>query len=99
MRKRTAAWFSDLIGVIDNPSGKLLVGQFVTATVKVAVEKTLLELPTSAINEEKDRSVVFRSDRRHRQPQRKASCRPIRNRHRQGRRRKDAAGAADQRHQ
>jgi cobalt-zinc-cadmium efflux system membrane fusion protein len=48
-----------LVGVIDNPGGRLLVGQFVTATIYVPLEAGLVEVPTAALNEEKGQSVVF----------------------------------------
>ncbi len=48
-----------LVGIVDNPGAKLLVGQFVTATISVPVEKDLVEIPTNAVNEEKGQSVVF----------------------------------------
>jgi cobalt-zinc-cadmium efflux system membrane fusion protein len=48
-----------LVGVIDNPQGRLLVGQFVTATIYVPLEDDLVEIPTSALNEEKGQGVVF----------------------------------------
>jgi len=48
-----------VIGVVDNPEGKLLIGQFVTATIHVPLEEGLVEIPTTALNEEKGQSVVF----------------------------------------
>ena len=48
-----------VIGVVDNPEGKLLVGQFVTAIIQVPLEDDLVEIPTTALNEDKGQSVVF----------------------------------------
>jgi cobalt-zinc-cadmium efflux system membrane fusion protein len=48
-----------LVGVVDNPNGRLLVGQFVTATIFVPLEDNLVEIPTTALNEERGQSVVF----------------------------------------
>jgi cobalt-zinc-cadmium efflux system membrane fusion protein len=48
-----------LVGLVDNPTGKLLVGQFVTATIYVPLPEDLVEIPTNALNEEKGQSVVF----------------------------------------
>jgi membrane fusion protein, heavy metal efflux system len=48
-----------LVGLVDNPKGNLLVGQFVTATIYVPLAEGLVEIPTSALNEEKGQSVVF----------------------------------------
>jgi len=48
-----------LVGIVDNPDTKLLVGQFVTAKIFVPVEKDLVEIPTNAVNEEKGQSIVF----------------------------------------
>jgi cobalt-zinc-cadmium efflux system membrane fusion protein len=48
-----------LVGLVDNPTEKLLVGQFVTATIYVPLPENLVEIPTSALNEEKGQSVVF----------------------------------------
>jgi membrane fusion protein, heavy metal efflux system len=48
-----------LVGLVDNPAGRLLVGQFVTATIYVPLEDDLVEIPTDALNEEKGQSVVF----------------------------------------
>jgi cobalt-zinc-cadmium efflux system membrane fusion protein len=48
-----------IIGQVDNPEGKLLIGQFVTATIQVPLEDGLVEIPTTALNEEKGQSVVF----------------------------------------
>ncbi len=48
-----------LVGLVDNPGAKLLIGQFVTATIYVPLEDDLVEIPTTALNEEKGQSVVF----------------------------------------
>jgi cobalt-zinc-cadmium efflux system membrane fusion protein len=48
-----------LVGVVENPGAKLLVGQFVTATIYVPLEEGLVEIPTTALNEERGQSVVF----------------------------------------
>jgi cobalt-zinc-cadmium efflux system membrane fusion protein len=48
-----------LVGLVDNPKSNLLVGQFVTATIYVPLPDNLVEVPTSALNEEKGQSIVF----------------------------------------
>jgi membrane fusion protein, heavy metal efflux system len=48
-----------LVGLVDNPDDKLVVGQFVTATIYVPVEKDVVEIPTTALNESRGQSVVF----------------------------------------
>ena len=48
-----------VIGQIDNPERKLLVGQFITATIFVHPEPNLVEIPTTALNEENGESYVF----------------------------------------
>jgi cobalt-zinc-cadmium efflux system membrane fusion protein len=48
-----------LVALIDNPKANLLVGQFVLATLSIALEDNLVEIPTTAVNEEKGQSVVF----------------------------------------
>ena len=51
------AWITHSIlpcwSAVDNPSGKLLIGQFVTATLHVPLEDNLVEIPTMALNEER----------------------------------------------
>jgi cobalt-zinc-cadmium efflux system membrane fusion protein len=48
-----------VMGTVSNPEGRLLVGQFITATVFVHPEKDLVEIPTTALNEESGQSLVF----------------------------------------
>jgi cobalt-zinc-cadmium efflux system membrane fusion protein len=48
-----------LVGEVDNPRRQLLIGQFVTATIYVPLEKGLVEIPTTALYEEKGQSVVL----------------------------------------
>lgn len=46
-------------GRVDNPSGRLKVGQFVTATVKLPPPEDELEIPAAAVVEDGRESVVF----------------------------------------
>jgi cobalt-zinc-cadmium efflux system membrane fusion protein len=48
-----------VIGRVDNPGGRLLVGLSVTATVYRKPGKGLVQIPTSALNEQDGQSVVF----------------------------------------
>ncbi len=48
-----------LMGRIPNPRGRLLVGQFITATILVPPEPGLVEIPTTALNEQDGQSLVF----------------------------------------
>jgi cobalt-zinc-cadmium efflux system membrane fusion protein len=48
-----------LVGLVDNPGDKLLIGQFVTAVIRVPLEDDVVEIPTNALNEDKGQSVVF----------------------------------------
>jgi cobalt-zinc-cadmium efflux system membrane fusion protein len=48
-----------VMGRVGNPGGRLLVGQFVTATVEVKPPPGLVEIPTSALNEDEGQSLVF----------------------------------------
>jgi cobalt-zinc-cadmium efflux system membrane fusion protein len=48
-----------VMGRIGNPGGRLLVGQFLTATVYVRPAPGLVEIPTTALNEDAGQSLVF----------------------------------------
>jgi cobalt-zinc-cadmium efflux system membrane fusion protein len=48
-----------VIGRVDNNDGRLKVGQFVTATVQLPVPPNAVAVPTSALVEDGDESVVF----------------------------------------
>jgi cobalt-zinc-cadmium efflux system membrane fusion protein len=48
-----------VMGRISNPEGRYLVGQFLTATVYVQPAPGLVEIPTTALNEEVGQSLVF----------------------------------------
>ncbi|HYT93799.1 MAG TPA: efflux RND transporter periplasmic adaptor subunit [Gemmataceae bacterium] len=48
-----------VIGRVANPQERLLVGQFITATIYVPPDKDLVEIPTNALNEENGQSLVF----------------------------------------
>ena len=48
-----------VMGRVANPEGRLLVGQFVTATVYVRPAPGQVEIPTTALNEERGQSLVF----------------------------------------
>ncbi len=47
------------IGRVDNSEGRLKVGQFITATVQLPVPAHTVAIPTSALVEDGDESVVF----------------------------------------
>lgn len=48
-----------VIGRVDNPDGQLRIGQYVTVTVDVAPNAGELEVPTEAVVEDGNQSVVF----------------------------------------
>jgi membrane fusion protein, heavy metal efflux system len=48
-----------IMGVVDNSSGELRVGQFVTATVNLPAPPNVVSLPSSALAEDGEQSIVF----------------------------------------
>lgn len=48
-----------VMGLVDNSSGELRVGQFVTATVELPAPPNVVALPSSAVNENGADSVIF----------------------------------------
>jgi cobalt-zinc-cadmium efflux system membrane fusion protein len=48
-----------VIGYLDNPEGKFLVGQFVTATIFMEPPEGTVEIPTEALNELGGEALVF----------------------------------------
>src|SRR5262249_40687550 len=48
-----------VIGYLDNPAGKYLIGQFVTATLFMPPDPDTVEMPTDALNEAEGRPLVF----------------------------------------
>ncbi|MFT3883653.1 MAG: efflux RND transporter periplasmic adaptor subunit [Gemmatales bacterium] len=48
-----------VIGRVDNPDGQLRIGQYVTVTIDVAPHVGELEVPTEAVVEDGNQSVVF----------------------------------------
>lgn len=48
-----------IMGVVDNSSGELRVGQFVTATVNLPAPHNVISLPSSALAEDGQESIVF----------------------------------------
>jgi cobalt-zinc-cadmium efflux system membrane fusion protein len=48
-----------VIGSVDNPGGRLIVGQMISATIFVRPEPGLVEIPTDALNEQNGQSIVF----------------------------------------
>jgi cobalt-zinc-cadmium efflux system membrane fusion protein len=48
-----------VIGYLDNPEGKYLVGQFVTATIYMEPPANTVEIPTEALNEVGGEAMVF----------------------------------------
>ncbi|HEY7330994.1 MAG TPA: efflux RND transporter periplasmic adaptor subunit [Gemmataceae bacterium] len=48
-----------IMGLVDNSSGELRVGQFVTATVDLPAPPNVISLPSSALVEDGDESIVF----------------------------------------
>lgn len=48
-----------LIGTVNNPNGNLLANQFITADVGIPVEKGVVEIPSNAVIDVGDESVVY----------------------------------------
>ena len=48
-----------LAGLVENPNGGLHAGQFITAIVELPPERDVVEIPTKALVEDGDESVVF----------------------------------------
>src|SRR5262249_14380468 len=48
-----------LSGLVQNPNGTLGVGQFITATVELPQEEGIVEIPTRALVEDGEESVVL----------------------------------------
>ncbi len=48
-----------VLGYLDNPDNKYLVGQFVTATIYMPPDKDTVEMPTNALNEVEGQAMVF----------------------------------------
>jgi cobalt-zinc-cadmium efflux system membrane fusion protein len=48
-----------LAGLVRNPNGQLHAGQFITAIVELPAERDVVEIPTRALVEDGDESVVF----------------------------------------
>jgi cobalt-zinc-cadmium efflux system membrane fusion protein len=48
-----------IMGLVDNSEGRLRVGQFVTATVELPAPENVVSLPSSALDENGDESVIF----------------------------------------
>ena len=48
-----------LAGLVQNPNGQLHAGQFITAIVELPPERDVVEIPTRALVEDGDESVVF----------------------------------------
>jgi cobalt-zinc-cadmium efflux system membrane fusion protein len=48
-----------VLGRVDNSDGRLKIGQFVTATVQLPVPRNAVAVPTSALVEDGDESIVF----------------------------------------
>lgn len=48
-----------VMGYLDNAQGRLSVGQFITATVDLPADPTLVAIPTSALIEDGDSTTVF----------------------------------------
>jgi cobalt-zinc-cadmium efflux system membrane fusion protein len=48
-----------IMGLVHNKDGKLLVGQFVTATVELPPPPDVVSLPSSALEEDGDQSIIF----------------------------------------
>ncbi len=48
-----------LAGLVQNPNGQLHAGQFITAIVELPPERDVVEVPTRALVEDGDESVVF----------------------------------------
>jgi cobalt-zinc-cadmium efflux system membrane fusion protein len=48
-----------LAGLVQNPNGQIHAGQFITAIVELPLEQDVVEIPTRALVEDGDESVVF----------------------------------------
>jgi cobalt-zinc-cadmium efflux system membrane fusion protein len=48
-----------VMGYLDNPDGKYLIGQFVTATIYMPPDRDTVEIPTNALNEVEGQALVF----------------------------------------
>jgi cobalt-zinc-cadmium efflux system membrane fusion protein len=48
-----------VLGYLDNPGGKYLIGQFVTATIYMPPDRDTVEMPTDALNEVEGQALVF----------------------------------------
>ncbi|HEY7311596.1 MAG TPA: response regulator [Gemmataceae bacterium] len=48
-----------IMGLVDNKDGRLRVGQFVTATVHLPAPPNVVSLPSSAVEEDGERSIIF----------------------------------------
>ncbi len=48
-----------LAGLVQNPNGQLHAGQFITAVIDLPQERDVVEIPTRALVEDGDESVVF----------------------------------------
>jgi cobalt-zinc-cadmium efflux system membrane fusion protein len=48
-----------VLGYLDNPDGRRLIGQFVTATIFMPPDRDTVELPTDALNEVEGQALVF----------------------------------------
>jgi cobalt-zinc-cadmium efflux system membrane fusion protein len=48
-----------VMGYLNNPDGKYLIGQFVTATIFMPPEPNTVEIPTDALNEVEGQALVF----------------------------------------
>jgi cobalt-zinc-cadmium efflux system membrane fusion protein len=48
-----------VVGHVDNPQGRMRAGQFITATVELPPDPGEVEIPTSAVVEDGEESVVF----------------------------------------
>jgi cobalt-zinc-cadmium efflux system membrane fusion protein len=48
-----------VLGYLDNPEGKYLIGQFVTATIYMPPDRDTVEMPTNALNEVEGQALVF----------------------------------------
>ena len=48
-----------VLGYLNNPGGKYLIGQFVTATIYMPPDRDTVEIPTDALNEVEGQALVF----------------------------------------
>jgi membrane fusion protein, heavy metal efflux system len=51
-----------LLGYLDNPDRRFLVGQFVTATILLPPPKDTVQIPTEAINSVEGQDLIFVAD-------------------------------------